>query len=476
MTNENKNINELVSDDDITAELEALTIPREHTRTVAPMLEAEASTSGLVGRGNDGYGTVDKLQYDIEQLRARWQGLQAEMRAREEITATLNGQLDDLRESIGRKQSLIAKRSHTIKALLAEVRRRDAEQRDLDARLTAADRRNSKLQSRLLEAENAVLAIRPLAVDTAPNAPQMARTEEYADSLRRKLQDLTRNHEDLDIERCRLEADLEKANERNRQLSSDAAAAKRRLARAEEELASRQATHEQELRTLRFELGQAQETVAQSDELNSQLASDLVDARGFKDELERMLLHNDERAQLRIDELESQLAESTRAAQEFERKLDAKNQTVNVLVGELSRKTEQLASIGNPGEVTGEKDQGFTEDIEIKSQSPALERDRTTRLLVGKIGEQVLRFPLFKSQLTIGRTADNDIQLNTDCVSRRHAMIVGEDGATRIIDWGSKNGVYINSRRVTEHFLRNGDIVHIGNARFRYEERPKRET
>ena len=227
---------------------------------------------------------------------------------------------------------------------------------------------------------------------------------------------------------------------------------------------------------LRFELGQAQETVAQSDELNSQLASDLVDARGFKDELERMLLHNDEQAQSRIDELESRLAESTRTAQEFERKLEAKNQTVNVLVGELSRKTEQLASIRDPGEVTSDTDQGFTEDIEIKSHSSALERDRTTRLLVGKIGEQVLRFPLFKSQLTIGRTADNDIQLNAVYVSRRHAMIVGEDGATRIIDWGSKNGVYVNSRRITEHFLRNGDIVRIGNAKFRYEERPKRES
>ena len=102
--------------------------------------------------------------------------------------------------------------------------------------------------------------------------------------------------------------------------------------------------------------------------------------------------------------------------------------------------------------------------------------DRTTRMLVGKIGKKLLRFPLFKDRLTIGRTADNDIQLNAPYISRRHAVVQTGAEATRVIDWGSKNGVYVNSARVTEHFLKNGDIVTIGNAHFRYEERPKRDS
>ena len=40
---------------------------------------------------------------------------------------------------------------------------------------------------------------------------------------------------------------------------------------------------------------------------------------------------------------------------------------------------------------------------------------------------------------------------------------------------GFKNGVYVNSKRVTEHFLKNGDIVTIGIAEFRYEELKKRD-
>ncbi|KPK12893.1 MAG: hypothetical protein AMJ68_00150 [Acidithiobacillales bacterium SG8_45] len=99
-----------------------------------------------------------------------------------------------------------------------------------------------------------------------------------------------------------------------------------------------------------------------------------------------------------------------------------------------------------------------------------------SRVLIGKVGEQELRFPLFKKRLTIGRTQQNDIQLQAPHISRRHAVVMTEGDVTRVIDWGSKNGVYVNSNRVTEHFLASGDVVTIGDARFRYEERPKRDS
>ena len=54
-------------------------------------------------------------------------------------------------------------------------------------------------------------------------------------------------------------------------------------------------------------------------------------------------------------------------------------------------------------------------------------------------------------------------------------MIVSDRDATKIVDWGSKNGVFVNSERITEHFLSNGDTLTIGTAEFRYEERPKRD-
>jgi hypothetical protein len=91
-----------------------------------------------------------------------------------------------------------------------------------------------------------------------------------------------------------------------------------------------------------------------------------------------------------------------------------------------------------------------------------------TRLLLCVSGDQEVRYPLSKNILTIGRTGDNDIQLNTHCVSRRHARLVSTDGKTVIEDLNSKNGVYVNALRVARQRLRPGDHVTIGETAFRY--------
>ena len=96
--------------------------------------------------------------------------------------------------------------------------------------------------------------------------------------------------------------------------------------------------------------------------------------------------------------------------------------------------------------------------------------------MIGNIGNHVLQFPLFKDYVTIGRTDENDIQVKTTYVSRRHAVVLTEGDSTRVVDRGSRNGVFVNSRRVKEHILSNGDIVTVGDAKFRYEERQKFEA
>jgi pSer/pThr/pTyr-binding forkhead associated (FHA) protein len=141
-------------------------------------------------------------------------------------------------------------------------------------------------------------------------------------------------------------------------------------------------------------------------------------------------------------------------------------------LAELAKKSEQIDSIGDIEDVIQDIDNRMSERIDERTTK---DKDRVTRVLIGTVDGQELRFPLFKNRLTIGRTEQNDIQLNATYVSRRHAVIVTDHDATRVIDWGSKNGVMVNSNRITEHFLKNGDTVTIGTADFRYEERPKRE-
>jgi len=476
MTNEKNNINELVSDDeDPTAELEAITFRQNYLSGEPHLREADENTCDVAERVSNDAKTIGKLQYDIEQLRAKWLGLEAEIKAREELTNKLNFELDEVRETVSRKTKLLKSRDSKIKSLKTEIRERDKRHRDTTVKLAEELELARKTAREFPERPSSATS----RVDADESHDRRLRSEAYADSLRRKFQDLLAAHENLESDRNRLQGALNDATGRNRQLSDDLETAIQGSLELDEKLAALDDKHAEDMRILRFELGEAQETVAQTEVLNSQLASDLVDTHGFKEELERMLCDTDEQSQARIGQLETELLHVTRKSADFEEKLEARSDAINVLLAELARKSEQVESIGEIGNVISDIDDRISERFDEEDDARgSIQKnvDRVTRVLVGKIGDKLLRFPLFKDRLTIGRTSDNDIQLNAGFISRRHAVVQTDGETTRVIDWGSKNGVYVNSKQVTEHFLKNGDIVTIGNAHFRYEERPKRET
>ena len=67
-----------------------------------------------------------------------------------------------------------------------------------------------------------------------------------------------------------------------------------------------------------------------------------------------------------------------------------------------------------------------------------------------------------KEHLTIGRTSDNDIVLDNKGVSRRHAQIDFSPDGALLIDNDSLNGTFVNQAKVSEHFLKDADVVTIG--------------
>lgn len=474
MANEKNIIKELVSDDaEPTAELEAVTFRRDHPSQSA-LYESDDDTFDVGEHRGEDAQTISKLRYDIEQLRSRWMGREAEIRAREEINDALNADLANARDTLARREKMLKTRDRTIKSLKSEIRERDDRYR-ADLAALEAQLEESRTHAQELPAE-------PLP-SAAPDATvgageRLSRTEEYADLLRRKLQDLLAHHDGVDKERRRLDAALRRSAEREASLQTKITELGQRNVDLESRLESLEDRHAEEIRMLRFELGEAQETVAQSEELNAQLASDLVDTRGFKQELERMLCDSDEKSRARIEELETELDKVSHHASDLEEKLEARSDAINVLLSELARKSEQVEPAGELGQVISDIDGLVSEKPGESPEAPRVQRpqERVTRVLVGRIGDKLLRFPLFKDRLTIGRSADNDIQLNAPYISRRHAVITTDGETTRVIDWGSKNGVHVNRTRVTEHFLGNGDIVTIGNVHFRYEERRKRDA
>jgi len=509
----------------VSAETETTHRDEQYKLLEQQLAEQQVAETQHVAAIEDAERALEELRTELEAAGAEIVSAEDEIRQREKQYALLEQQLaeqqvadeqhvvalDDAERALANLHTELEAAAHDKFNLDTEIKKRDELHSLLEQKTLALERQLSEQQAR--DAEN-IAALRgaqeevevlTAEVETARNQSaaeiaqtqkitsttvrelqaQLAKTEDYADTVRWNFQDLNEAVSALTQERDGLKDALARITEGNDSLSAELDAARETNIELRASLEHLQADHKQEIRTLRFELGEAQETVTQINDLNSQLASDLIDTRGFKEELERMMTNNEEDAQQRIADLEKKIRKLTDLAEAFEQKLDTKNTAINVLLGELSKKSEQIDSIGEIEDVIQEIDSRMSgkfdeprEDVVQQQNAVHIvgDRDRITRVLVGNVGDQELRFPLFKDRVTIGRTVENDIQLKMAYISRRHAVVLTEDDATRVIDWGSKNGVYVNSEKVKERILSNGDIVSVGNAKFRYEERPKRDS
>ncbi len=83
-------------------------------------------------------------------------------------------------------------------------------------------------------------------------------------------------------------------------------------------------------------------------------------------------------------------------------------------------------------------------------------------------GDVVKEFPLHQGRMIVGRTADNDIQINSEYVSRHHAQVITSMKGSTVEDLNSTNGIYVNSQRVKKRKLRHGDEVEIGTHFLQY--------
>jgi FHA domain len=90
------------------------------------------------------------------------------------------------------------------------------------------------------------------------------------------------------------------------------------------------------------------------------------------------------------------------------------------------------------------------------------------RMLVLLDPERPVKYPLFKETMTIGRADIADIQITNDFLSRLHARIVSTPNGAAVEDIESKNGIRVNAKVVRRHDLRHGDIIDLGNLRFRF--------
>jgi diguanylate cyclase (GGDEF)-like protein len=95
--------------------------------------------------------------------------------------------------------------------------------------------------------------------------------------------------------------------------------------------------------------------------------------------------------------------------------------------------------------------------------------------LVFLTGELIaVPIPLEREEVTLGRSLGADVRVNDAKASRRHAKIVVRepDGAPAeyiLTDLNSRNGTFLNGRRIETESLRNGDKISIGDHILKFE-------
>ncbi len=65
--------------------------------------------------------------------------------------------------------------------------------------------------------------------------------------------------------------------------------------------------------------------------------------------------------------------------------------------------------------------------------------------------------------ITLGRSENNDIQITDKNVSGHHAQIFTYFNTSYIEDLDSKNGTYLNDKKVHKHIIHPGDTIRLGN-------------
>ena len=134
----------------------------------------------------------------------------------------------------------------------------------------------------------------------------------------------------------------------------------------------------------------------------------------------------------------------------------------------LSQKSHSPSHMGQKG---AEPDRTI---IMGKRKSTDVKKVHAALIIIdgAEIGRQ---FSIRRSQYTIGRSADVDISIKTDSmISRRHAkMEVIFDQQTKttkylLTDLDSTNHSYINGKQISQHFLVDGDKIHVGDTTLKF--------
>ncbi len=492
----------LIERDQYSARLEALTT--EHARLAEHRTLAEEMAQR----------TEKQLRHDAQRLEAQIRELNdghaKSLALAERALSSEKASASELARRFAAKltehDKLVAsieQRNRTIDEIVAV---RD----DLDRRLRQELAAGTDLKAKLAASEEAMGANRALLLEreSALADEEQQRTELTAQigELRASLQAAERSAQDAHHEvtlaakargdeerrRVELEAKLRDATTKYDALIAERDAAQAQIRALTEErdsllpaaadLAARTAELERTAATvvrLRDELGAAQTDAQASEQLAQERADELVAMRDKLDDYAAAIrrVEDDVQAQEQVVEglrvqlqtaheecaiMQDQREKARARAKQLTQEIFRRDHKIDELEADLAVHSEALAAIRRDVNRIGEK------------AVPVVAED--TEWLLEPIEHEGEVVRLTGSMLTVGRTGENDIALPSKMISRNHArLLIGPNGII-VEDAGSTNGCFVNGEQVKQHLMHDGDLLELGDLRYRLRLRPSRET
>lgn len=104
----------------------------------------------------------------------------------------------------------------------------------------------------------------------------------------------------------------------------------------------------------------------------------------------------------------------------------------------------------------------------VHLSDPGHLRIENARLLVSSGGHLVAEISLNRPRMVLGRDSSCDISLDSSYVSRYQNLFMETSDGWMLIDLNSTNGCFVNGRKVSEHHLRDGDLISVGQHQLRF--------
>ncbi len=411
-------------------------VARELAQRTVRTRELEAELGDRARRIGSLEGEVNALAAALGQRNAELDRSQREHARLSESIASLTEMLKARAERVRALEAALSNQSESVSERVQELERMHRERHALAANLAAFEAALAGANTRLAEQEHAAAAT---AAERAELETRHAGSRLRVAELEREIAAAGTSVKEYAAVAQRAEAEREQHTER-------LAIAETRSSGLQAQLAERDET----IRLLQDEL-RASLTRATELEADLRAAEDAIhrveaDLRGKSARLDELAKSSDEWRGT-LENARHTLADRDSVIQ----RLEAEAANSAVLLGTIQQSIKRL-------------DPGTSGNYEVAPEG-------AVRLLVRVDGDSEVVHVLSR-KTTIGRTPDNDLQIDAKFISRHHAVILAGPTHTIIEDLNSTNGVSVNGRRITRHTLRDGDTVAIGKTHFRFAARP----